>query len=524
MAHQSNRQEKGKLYPIAKLTSRLKTWKIKATAEIETDEEVHKKFRNKRWEGRKFAVTLKDDSGEIGAIAFRCASKFESQIQNNKEYYVSGANIEKVKKAFQRRHKYQLVLEEDTLFQAVEDGTSLPQDACSSSTGAASVGSRKTATSSPRKVLFQPLPVNEAKNMQKSSEYFDILGLIKKSSAAQPKTNGKTGRRFYAKHVCLTDKTGEVTISISANKVKELNLLKTKKIIGVVGCYWAANGEEIVYAHSEKVYYEECDIPDDMESKVKELREWSEAYVHCKSKPSTSKDSTSPGKSQKRKQNDEEGKIVHDGQSCQSPSLQRDVKQPRKSPEQSRNDVSHEKRGTKRPHEEQEHGSKKQKLNFKKFEELTKIGRNAFQFYFDTVFPTQDFSKFLIDNKDTMQFGRGGSKFTEEEMNVLFPGKNSTATSSKLDVTVMYRLVRNYGVDIPSPTKGWGKKPDICKKEIGDDLERIRSYRNKVKHATEETDVMDEDDFDIQWNDLKQAIVRLSGGRLKKEIMDLQSI
>lgn len=75
----------------------------------------------------------------------------------------------------------------------------------------------------------------------------------------------------------------------------------------------------------------------------------------------------------------------------------------------------------------------------------------------------------------------------------------------------MYRLVRNYGVDIPSPTKGWGKKPDICKKEIGDDLERIRSYRNKVKHATEETDVMDEDDFDIQWNDLKQVSQRRKG-------------
>lgn len=73
----------------------------------------------------------------------------------------------------------------------------------------------------------------------------------------------------------------------------------------------------------------------------------------------------------------------------------------------------------------------------------------------------------------------------------------------------MYRLMRNYGVaDIPSPTKGWGKKPDICQKEIGDDLERIRSYRNKVKHVTEETDVMDEDDFDIQWNDLKQASQR----------------
>jgi hypothetical protein len=59
-------------------------WKIKAIAEIETEEEIDKTFRNKKGEGRKFAVTFRDSSGEIRAIAFDHAEIFESQIENGK--------------------------------------------------------------------------------------------------------------------------------------------------------------------------------------------------------------------------------------------------------------------------------------------------------------------------------------------------------------------------------------------------------------------------------------------------------
>jgi hypothetical protein len=63
-----------------------------------------------------------------------------------------------------------------------------------------------------------------------------------------------------------------------------------------------------------------------------------------------------------------------------------------------------------------------EKSNFKKFEKLTALGRKAFQMYFDKVFPPEGFSKFLIEIKDVLPYGRGGSKFTDEQMKAIFPG------------------------------------------------------------------------------------------------------
>ncbi|XP_048765302.2 uncharacterized protein LOC125673075 isoform X2 [Ostrea edulis] len=56
------------------------------------------------------------------------------------------------------------------------------------------------------------------------------------------------------------------------------------------------------------------------------------------------------------------------------------------------------------------------KFNFKTFDELTKIGRDALQVYFDVIFPPMNLSIVLNKNKRNLQ-----SKLNADQFNVLFP-------------------------------------------------------------------------------------------------------
>ncbi|XP_056015100.1 uncharacterized protein LOC125677879 [Ostrea edulis] len=160
------------------------------------------------------------------------------------------------------------------------------------------------------------------------------------------------------------------------------------------------------------------------------------------------------------------------------------------------------------------------KFNFKTFDELTKIGRDALQLYFDRIFPPMDLATVLTNNKQRLQ--QGHQRLDTDQCTLLFPADKSIPSSAAFDVTVMYKLLRNYGANLPPPTKGWGKKPDIGEKRPTDDVERIRFYRNEVEHKTRTTSVMEKDDFKLKWEDLSQAILRLSNGSLKKDIMALR--
>ncbi|XP_061191642.1 uncharacterized protein LOC133199831 [Saccostrea echinata] len=148
------------------------------------------------------------------------------------------------------------------------------------------------------------------------------------------------------------------------------------------------------------------------------------------------------------------------------------------------------------------------------FEKLTEISRDALQNYFDNKLSPRDLEKDMDDMK------KGPYRFGEEQLMVLFPGDGSCPTSSTFDITIMYKLLRNYqGEDWP----GWGKKPGIEDIEEINDVERIRCYRNKVNHAVSETKVLEKDIFEKYWLDLTQAIERLSNGKYRAVIEQLKS-
>lgn len=75
------------------------------------------------------------------------------------------------------------------------------------------------------------------------------------------------------------------------------------------------------------------------------------------------------------------------------------------------------------------------------------------------------------------------------------------------DVSLLYTLIRNlcYGLE---PTRGWGKEPGPNDTQIGDDIERLRLFRNK-HFAHLSSAAIPDDTFKDLYNTLKSVFNRL---------------
>lgn len=76
----------------------------------------------------------------------------------------------------------------------------------------------------------------------------------------------------------------------------------------------------------------------------------------------------------------------------------------------------------------------------------------------------------------------------------MFTGKPS---SEDFDITLMICLIRNMtdiqiGMELPLPTQV----------SVGDDLTRIRYYRNKIAHTE---NFLNDAEFNIYWEDISQV-------------------
>lgn len=53
---------------------------------------------------------------------------------------------------------------------------------------------------------------------------------------------------------------------------------------------------------------------------------------------------------------------------------------------------------------------------------------------------------------------------------------------SKLDFSIIYKIVKYFKGLIPPPTRNWGSNPQTHEIDVGDDVERIHIERNKFVH------------------------------------------
>lgn len=77
-----------------------------------------------------------------------------------------------------------------------------------------------------------------------------------------------------------------------------------------------------------------------------------------------------------------------------------------------------------------------------------------------------------------------------------------------MDISLMYKILRNSEKLIGSPKSGWGKLPKRNDNQKADDIERIHRYRNLICHK--DASEMNTDEFNECTLDLIEAIRRLS--------------
>ncbi|CAG2238275.1 unnamed protein product [Mytilus edulis] len=87
-------------------------------------------------------------------------------------------------------------------------------------------------------------------------------------------------------------------------------------------------------------------------------------------------------------------------------------------------------------------------------------------------------------------------------------------TYDSLDVTLIYQLLRQLSL-IPVPTKGWGKLPDKVDINLGDDVERIRCFRNNLAHRSDTK--IETNEFNEYFNEFRNNESQLDTERDKRE-------
>ena len=78
---------------------------------------------------------------------------------------------------------------------------------------------------------------------------------------------------------------------------------------------------------------------------------------------------------------------------------------------------------------------------------------------------------------------------------------------AKLDVSLIYKIVKYFKIYIPEPSRKWGSNPQQNEIEIGDDVERIRIARNVLVHKIKaEISEEDMEDFFTKFLDVAKRV------------------
>ncbi|XP_061172814.1 uncharacterized protein LOC133182101 [Saccostrea echinata] len=102
-----------------------------------------------------------------------------------------------------------------------------------------------------------------------------------------------------------------------------------------------------------------------------------------------------------------------------------------------------------------------------------------------------------------------------DQKSVCFLSPPSVPDYSKFDVSLLYTLIRNL-CQCLKPSQGWGENPSPTDTQIGDDIERLRLFRNEMFGHLPSSSVPDHE-FMLQWKELEiiskrvQTFVRLQG-------------
>ncbi|XP_062616794.1 titin-like [Saccostrea cucullata] len=101
----------------------------------------------------------------------------------------------------------------------------------------------------------------------------------------------------------------------------------------------------------------------------------------------------------------------------------------------------------------------------------------------------------------------GRHKLRPDQQKLCCPSPPGVPDYNKFDVSLLYTLIRNLCPQF-KPTQGWGKTPSTKDLQVGDDIERLRVFRNEM-FAHLESSCVEDIVFTSQWQNLEQIFQRM---------------
>lgn len=102
---------------------------------------------------------------------------------------------------------------------------------------------------------------------------------------------------------------------------------------------------------------------------------------------------------------------------------------------------------------------------------------------------------------------RGNNKLRPDQRKICYFPPPVLPDYNKFDATLLYTLIRNLCPGL-EPTRGWGNEPGQYDIQVGDDIERLRLFRNNNFAHLSSASIPDNTIKDV-WKTLKSVLVRL---------------
>lgn len=121
----------------------------------------------------------------------------------------------------------------------------------------------------------------------------------------------------------------------------------------------------------------------------------------------------------------------------------------------------------------------------------------------------------------------GKYKLRQDQLNLCFLPPPAEPDYSTFDVSLLYTLIRNLCPSL-KPKRGWGTQPNDTDIQIGDDVERLRLFRNNY-YAHADSAAISETDFRDIWKELNSIINRMQSNLgcsvdYKQELLKIEHI
>lgn len=110
-----------------------------------------------------------------------------------------------------------------------------------------------------------------------------------------------------------------------------------------------------------------------------------------------------------------------------------------------------------------------------------------------------------INSCPTLLSGR--YKLRSDQLKICYLKPPAIPDYRQFDVALLYTLIRNLCPSL-RPTQGWGIGPQTTDTKLGDDIERLRLFRNN-SYAHAFSEAIPDTKFENDWRDLKSVINRI---------------